>query len=71
MCNVDIKIAILKSGKKHYELAQQLRWHPSKLSTIISGVYIPSSMEMEDLARAVGCRVNDIFPSGKKEAADV
>lgn len=69
MCNMELKISILKSGKKAYEIAQELNWHPSKLSTILNGVYKPSSMEKEDLAEVLGCNVEDAFPSGRKEIA--
>ena len=61
MCNMALKILILKSGKKAYEIARELNWHPSKLSTIVSGVYTPSSIEKEDLAAVLGCEVNDLF----------
>ena len=65
MCNVSLKIAVFKSGKKSYEIARELRWHPSKLSTIISGIYSPSSTEQEDLAAVLDCQVDEIFPSGR------
>jgi len=68
MCNLDLKIFILKSGKKHYEIARDLRWHPSKLSTILNEVYTPSTMEKEDLCEVLGCQVEEAFPSGRREA---
>ena len=68
MCSVDIKIAILKSGKKEHELARNLNWHPSKISNILNGVYTPSSMEQEDFAKELGCPVEESFPSGRREA---
>jgi hypothetical protein len=68
MRHLPLRFRILESGKKAYEIAQELRWHPSKLSTIISGVYTPSSMEKEDLAKVLGCDVDEVFPSARKEA---
>jgi len=66
MCNnVDLEVRILKSGKRKYQIAQALHWHPSKLSSILNRVYTPSTMEMEDLADELGCQVADIFPSGR------
>jgi Flp pilus assembly CpaE family ATPase len=64
MCNVELKVLILRSGKKQYEIAHELRWHPSKLSTILSEVYTPSSIEREDLCAILGCQVEEAFPSG-------
>ncbi len=69
MCNLELKILILRSGKKAYEIARQLRWHPSKLSTIVNGIYAPSSMEKEDLSQVLGCQVDEAFPFGKRETA--
>ena len=69
MFRVEFRILILKSGLKHYELAQRMHWHPSKISSILNGVYTPSSLEKEDLAGVLGCRVEEAFPSGKKEIA--
>ena len=67
MC-VELEILILKSGKKKYEIARELDWHPSKVSAILSEVYEPSSMEKEDLCEILGCRVDEAFPAGRKEA---
>jgi len=66
MC-VELKILILKSGKKNYEINQALNWHASKLSSILNGSYKPSSIEREDLCEVLGCRVDEAFPAGKKE----
>lgn len=67
MC-VELEILILKSGKKKYEIARELDWHPSKVSAILSEVYEPSTMEKEDLCSVLGCQVEEAFPAGKKEA---
>ena len=67
MC-VELKFLILKSGKKNYEINQALNWHASKLSSILNGSYKPSSMEQEDLCAVLGCRLDEAFPSGRKEA---
>jgi hypothetical protein len=67
MSKMELKILIIKSGKKAYEIARELNWHPSKISTILSGFYVPSSTEKEDLAHALDCRVCDAFPSDRKE----
>jgi hypothetical protein len=67
MC-VELEILILKSGKKKYEIARELDWHPSKLSAILSEVYEPSSLEQEDLCVVLGCQVEEAFPAGRREA---
>jgi|TARA_Y100000294_G_C8272858_1_gene223541 plasmid maintenance system antidote protein VapI len=67
--NVELEILILKSGKQKQDFAQALHWHPSKVSAIISRNYKPTSLEKEDFARELGCRVDEAFPSGRKEMA--
>jgi len=67
MC-VELKILILKSGKKNYEINQALNWHASKLSSILNGSYKPSSMEQEDLCEVLCCQVEEAFPVGRREA---
>ncbi|MCH7650112.1 MAG: helix-turn-helix transcriptional regulator [Nitrospinae bacterium] len=69
MCNLDLKISILKSGKYAYQVAQELGWHPTKLSQIISGVYIPDQEEKELLANAIGVPVAEIFPEPNPQVA--
>jgi transcriptional regulator with XRE-family HTH domain len=63
MRNIELKVAILRSGKKAYEIAQKLGWHPTRLSQILSGVYIPTSDERDRLAEVVGVPVEDVFLS--------
>ena len=69
MSCVELRILIIKTGLKHYQIARKLGWHSSKLSSVLNETYQPSSMEKEDLAEVLGCRVEDAFPSGKKELA--
>ena len=64
----DLEIQIIKSGKKKYEITRGLDWHASKLSSILNGSYKPSSMEREDLCEVLGCRVDEAFPAGRREA---
>ena len=62
----EIKIQIIKKGRKCNEVAAQLGWRPSKISAIIAGNYTPSSCEMEDLAAELGVSVDEIFPHENK-----
>ena len=57
---IAVKIAVLKSGKHGYEVAQQLRWHPTKLSSVINESYKPSSCEWEDLAAELNVPVHEL-----------
>lgn len=59
--NKRIKHAIIESGLKGYEVARANDWTSSKLSSIINGSYIPSSLEKEDLAKALGTTVEILF----------
>jgi hypothetical protein len=63
----ELEIQIIRSGKRKYKITQTLDWYPSKLSSILNGSYKPSSMEQEDLCKVLGCRIEEAFPSGKKE----
>lgn len=62
---LEIKIAILKSGRRGYEIARSLDWPPSKLSAVINESYTPTSIEKEDLANELGGSVNELFPPGR------
>jgi hypothetical protein len=64
----DLEIQIIKSSKRKYEITRDLGWHASKLSSILNGSYRPSTMEREDLCEVLGCRVDEAFPAGRREA---
>ena len=64
--NRDLNKEIAGSGKKKRQIAGAMKpvpWHPSKISKIISGVYIPTDEEKIQLAKAIGVEVNTIFQS--------
>jgi len=69
MTCVELRIQMLKSGLRNYQIARNLGWHSSKLSSVLNETYRPSAVEKEDIAEALGCRVEDAFPSGNKELA--
>ena len=58
---IQLKIAILKSNRKSYEIAKSLGWHGSKISSIIAETYVPDSIEKEELARELGTTVEALF----------
>ena len=62
MCNTRLKVAIIESGQKAYQVAHQLHWHPTKLSQIVIGVYSPSDDEKLGLANILDKNVDELFP---------
>ncbi|MBT6718105.1 MAG: helix-turn-helix transcriptional regulator [Nitrospina sp.] len=71
MCNKRLKIAIIESGKKGYEIARQLDWHPTKVSQIVIGAYTPSSVEKRQLAKVLGRSVHELFANKPMERVHV
>ena len=63
MCNTRLKIAIIESGRKGYELAHDLGWHPTKISQIVIGAHHPNSDEQRQLANILGKTVAELFPN--------
>ncbi|MCH7498567.1 MAG: hypothetical protein IH886_00905 [Nitrospinae bacterium] len=62
--NRDLNKEIAGSGKKKRQIAGAMKpapWHPSKISKIISGAYIPTEKEKRQLAREIGVTVESIF----------
>ena len=68
MCNTNLKCAIILSGRKGYEIAHKLHWHPTKVSQIVIGAYRPSADEKRQLASILGKGVSELFNS-KQETA--
>jgi|TARA_B100000315_G_C14089118_1_gene368393 transcriptional regulator with XRE-family HTH domain len=61
MQNLRLKIAILESGRRGYQIANELGWHPTKVSQIVIGAYSPSLEEKKQLADALGHSVSEVF----------
>lgn len=62
MCNTRLKIAIIESGRRGYEIAHQLNWHPTKVSQIVIGAHRPNSDEKRQLANVLEKTVANLFP---------
>ncbi|MCH7499167.1 MAG: hypothetical protein IH886_04045 [Nitrospinae bacterium] len=62
MCNTRLKIAIIESGRKGYEIAHQLNWHPTKVSQIVIGAHRANSEEQRQLSIILNKSVAEIFP---------
>lgn len=67
--NVNLKAEIIKSGKRCFEIANALNWHPSKVSRVINGTYAPSKDEKKCLARITGVEIENIFKEESKAVA--
>lgn len=63
--NLELKIAILRSGRKAYEVAGDLGWSSTKISQIITGIYIPDDAEKMRIAKVVGVPIESIFPNSE------
>jgi len=61
--NLNLKIAILKTGKKHYQIAQAMDWPPSKLSYIVNGIQKPTQNDQEKLSALLQADITHLFPS--------
>lgn len=62
-----LKVKIVESGRKFYEVANSLGWHPSKLSHIIHGSMKPSVEEKTMIAMELGVDVEEVFPLKKEK----
>jgi hypothetical protein len=71
MENPEVKVAIIRSGKKAYEIAMELGWDRTKLSSIISGYYTPGSVEKQQLAQVLGRSVRELFANNSREGVHV
>ena len=59
--NWKLKIAILKSGKPQYEIAQEARIGYNRLSGIVHGYIKPKHVEKYKLAKVLGYEISGIF----------
>lgn len=59
---IRLKVKLVESGIKNYEIAQRLGWHPSKLSNIINGACTATMEERAQIAKELGVDVGEIFP---------
>ena len=66
MCNTRLKIAIIETGQKGYQIARRLGWHPTKVSQIVIGAHPPNAEEKRQLARMLGKTVAELFHTSKE-----
>ncbi len=69
MTNINLKIAVIQSGKRGYEIERQLGlWH-SKLSKFVTGIIEPTADEKNHLDEILNRPIEELFPSEPVEAA--
>jgi transcriptional regulator with XRE-family HTH domain len=61
--NLALKTAILASGKQQKRIARDTRIDETTLSHIVRGRREATEKEREKLARALGRRIDELFPS--------
>ena len=71
MCNTRLKIAIIESGRKGYEIANSLDWHPTKVSQIVIGAQRPSAGDKRQLARSLNKTVAELFQPESSTSVEV
>jgi hypothetical protein len=61
MRNINLKLAILKCGKKSFEVTREAGLHPSVLSHYVNEHYEAPQEHKKAIARALGSTVGDLF----------
>jgi len=60
--NLNLKIAIIKTGKWQSDIAYEAKVSYDRISPFINGYAKPRPDEARQLAQILGCKVEDIFP---------
>ena len=58
-----LKLALVKDGRRQYEIARQARMTETRLSRLACGRAEPTEQEKLRLAEALGLDVPELFPS--------
>jgi len=69
MTTISLKIAVIQSGKRGYEIERQLGLWPSKLSKFVTGIIEPTTEEKTRLAEILNRPIEELFPADPVEAA--
>jgi hypothetical protein len=68
MINQHLKIAVIQSGRRSYEIERKVGFWPGKLSKMIARIIVPTKGEETALASVLGKKVCEIFPPEQVEA---
>lgn len=60
--NLALKVAIVRSGRRSYDVARLARMREDRLSQITQGHRAANPDEQKALARVLGCDIAEIFP---------
>lgn len=65
MTNQILKIAVIQSGRRGYEIERSAGFWPGKLSKIYAGIIEPTSEERIAIANVLGKPVAELFPTNE------
>ena len=63
--NLNLKIAIIKSGRWQYDIAFESQISYSRITSFINGYTRPRRDEAKRLAKVLNCTVEQLFPEGR------
>jgi len=67
MSNIYLRIAILQSGKKNFEIAREAKIHPTILSHLVNNHYVPTPKQKQQLSQVLEKRIDELFSDRQKE----
>ena len=62
MANIELRVAILRAGLRHVEVARKIGRSPSWLSQVINGWNRPSPLDRRKISRVLGVPEQELFP---------
>ena len=65
--NLNVKIAILNTGKTQAEIARELKIHQSRLSNIVNGWIKPKENERRTLSNYLGISEHELLSDLKSD----
>lgn len=69
--NLQLKVALLQTGKRQCELARQTGLSESAVSRIVNAYREPTPDEKRKIAQALGCAVEMLWPQLQGECVHV
>lgn len=64
-----LKVAIFESRRSQRDIADALGIHETTFSSIVTGRLIPGEDRMEEIARELGWRAEDLWPDQQETQA--
>ena len=66
---IDLRLAILQSKKKNYEVVTEAKMHPTTLPQLISSHYPPTIKQKQALPNVLQRAMNELFKDRPEEVA--